>query len=245
MNELYNMIYKRKSIRKFDSSLSVSDEELELIKSQFEKVIPLIPEIKIKFEIVKKSETTAKYGEYALLFYSENKDNYLLNAGYVLEQMDLFMASINIGACWYGMAKPKSDFGSGLDYVIMLVFGKSKETDFRTDFSNCKRKSEAELFSGDFDKEILNLVRYAPSACNSQPWRASFDDNKIKIYRNTKVKSFIPFVNLPYYNSLDMGIFLCYLEIILNKHEYKLERTIINKNEKDSLGWIEIAEYKL
>ena len=61
MNELYNMIYKRKSIRKFDSSLSVSDEELELIKSQFEKVIPLILEIKIKFEIVKKSETTAKY----------------------------------------------------------------------------------------------------------------------------------------------------------------------------------------
>ena len=104
MNDLYNMIFKRKSIRKFDSSLSVSDEELELIKSQFEKVIPLIPEIKIKFEIVKKLETTAKYGEYALLFYSENKDNYLLNAGYVLEQLDLFMASINIGACWYGMA---------------------------------------------------------------------------------------------------------------------------------------------
>lgn len=40
MNELYNMIYKRKSIRKLDSSHSVSDEELELIKSQFEKVIP-------------------------------------------------------------------------------------------------------------------------------------------------------------------------------------------------------------
>ena len=52
MNELYNMIYKRKSIRKYDSSLSVSDEELELIKSQFEKVIPLILEIKIKFEII-------------------------------------------------------------------------------------------------------------------------------------------------------------------------------------------------
>ena len=49
MNELYHMIFKRKSIRKFDSSLSVSDEELELIKSQFEKLIPLITKIKIKF----------------------------------------------------------------------------------------------------------------------------------------------------------------------------------------------------
>ena len=96
MNELYNMIYKRKSIRKFDSNLSVSEGELNAIKNQLENLIHLISDIKTKFIVVKKSETSAKFGEYALLVYSEKKDNYLINAGYMIEQMDLFMASITI-----------------------------------------------------------------------------------------------------------------------------------------------------
>lgn len=244
MKELYKMIYKRKSMRKFDSNLLVSKEELEAIKNQFENIIPLITDIKIKFEIVRKSETTAKFGEYALLLYSEKKENYLVNAGYMLEQIDLFMSSINIGACWYGMAKPKSDFGEGLDYVIMLSFGKSKESDFRQDFTKCKRKKESEVFEGEFDKEVLNLLRYAPSACNSQPWKAIFEDKQIKVYRDSKAKSIIPFVTLSYHNELDMGIFLCFLEIIITEHGYTFERTISDNLQKDKSGMIQIASYK-
>ena len=245
MNELYNMIYKRKSIRKFDSNLSVSDVEMDAIKNQIKNLNPLISDIKTKFEVVKRSETSAKFGEHSLLVYSEKKENYLTNVGYMLEQMDLFMATMNIGACWYGMAKPKVDVGEGLGYIIMLIFGKSKDSDFRQDFSKCKRKSQSEIFKGDFDEKVLDLLRYAPSAMNSQPWKASFENNKITVYRDAKAKSIIPFVTLTYYNSVDMGIFLCFLEILLSENGYKFERSIssdINKNKEEL---IEVANYKI
>src|SRR5690554_4719083 len=140
MKKLYEMIYKRKSIRKFDNQFSLNKEELEKVKNKIENLIPLVDNIKVKFKIVERSITTAKHGEYCLLLYSENKQNYLLNAGYMLEQMDLYLESLNIGVCWNGMAKVKQKQIEGLDYVIMLVFGKSHPNSFRNNVKQFKRK---------------------------------------------------------------------------------------------------------
>lgn len=244
MKELYDAIFKRKSIRKFDETLLLTEEELAAIKQEIDKLIPLVDDIRVSFEIVKRENTTAKRGEYCLLMYSEKKPHYLLNAGYMLEQMDLLLASCDIGVCWYALAKPQKGQVDDLDYVIMLAFGKCQPNNFRTGISEFKRKDREEIWKGEFNSDVIKAVRLAPSACNTQPWRVVSNNNWIKLYRNTKIKSFIPASKLPYYNSIDMGICLCFLEIAMIQKGYKFERMLIDE-ENVSLDLLEIAVYNI
>ncbi len=59
-----------------------------------------------------------------IVFYSETKDNYLANTGYMGEQIDLYLASQNIGALWSGIGKPHNLHRNGLDFVIMITIAK-------------------------------------------------------------------------------------------------------------------------
>jgi len=244
MKELFDIFFKRKSVRKFDKELFLAEEELAEIKQAIERLIPLVDNIKVRLEIVKRADTTAKRGEYCLLMYSEKQPHYLLNAGYMLEQMDLLLASRDIGVCWYALAKTNEAQLDGLDYVIMLAFGKSRPQDFRKAVSEFKRKSRNELWEGDFNADVIEAVRLAPSACNTQPWRIVSAGNSIKVYRNTMVKSFIPANKLPYYNSIDMGIFLCFLEIALIQYDYAFNRTLSTEGGSDK-ELLEIANYNI
>jgi len=244
MIELYDAIFKRKSMRKFDDTIVVTEEELTEINQHTQKLIPLVCDIKVRFEVVKRAKTTAKRGEYCLLMYSENKPHYLLNAGYLLEQMDLFLNAHDIGVCWYGLAKAKETHVSELDYVIMLAFAKSRPQDFRKDISQFKRKNRVEIWQGDFDLDVIEATLLAPSACNTQPWRVVSEGNSIKVYRNTQIKSFIPASKLPFYNSIDMGMCLCFLEIALSQKGYEFYRTLITEGILN-LGLLEIATYNI
>lgn len=231
-------------MRKFDETLFLTEEELVEIKQEIEKLISLVDDIGVKFEIVERASTTAKRGEYCMLMYSEKKPNYLLNAGYLLEQLDLLLASHDIGVCWYALAKAKEIQVDGLDYVIMLAFGKSQSHDFRKEVLEFKRKNREEIWEGDFDSDVIEAVRLAPSACNTQPWRIVSDSNCIKVYRNTMIKSFIPASKLPYYNSIDMGICLCFLETAMIQKGYEFDRTLATE-ENSHLGLIEVATYNI
>lgn len=244
MEELYEMIFKRKSMRKFDESLHISIDELKKIKNQINNLTPLMDDIKVEFKIVDKKETTSKRGEYCLLMYSEQKPLYLLNAGYMLEQIDLFMASLEIGVCWYALAKTKEPKINNLDYVIMLAFGKSKDNDFRRDFSKTNRKKLDEIWNGEHFLNIGEIIRYAPSACNTQPWRVYAHEDCLKVFRTTQIKSFIPASKLPYYNSIDMGIFICFMDVVLTKKGCMYDKNIIKGNYSES-ELVHIATYNL
>jgi nitroreductase len=244
MKEYYESIFRRRSMRKFDSSLHLFEDDLIRIREQTEKLIPLDTGIKVIFELVARGETSAKWGEYCLLMYSEKKPGYLINAGYMLQQMDLWFASQNIGACWYGMAKPESKKLSGLDYVIMLAFGRSTSGDFRTVADDFKRKDISEIWDGEFDPIVKTAVRLSPSACNSQPWRYISRGNSITVYRYTMAKSIMPPVIKPYFNTIDIGISLCHLEAALEHEGYSFTREIFSVAEKED-GLIKIAEYKI
>jgi hypothetical protein len=217
---------------------------MEEIKQRIVNLMPLVEEVKVKFEIVERKETTSKRGEYCLLMYSEQKPLYLLNAGYMLEQIDLFLASLNIGTCWYALAKTKDPTSEGLDYIIMLAFGKSHSEDFRKDFSKTNRKDLDAIWKGEHYLDIGEIVRYAPSACNTQPWRVVSEDNCLRIYRTTQIKSFMPASKLSYYNSIDMGIFICFLDITLNQKGYMYERGLSMEKCNNS-ELIDIASYNI
>lgn len=242
MSELYDTIFMRKSVRRYD--LTLEESTLSAVKRLTEKLVPLIRDINVRIEIVPRTDTTAKFGEYCLLFYSEKKPGYLLNAGYMLEQMDLFLTMRNIGACWYGLAKAKRPKPLGMDYVIMMAFGQSAPKDFRRSVSEFKRMSAKEIWQGDFDPDVKEAVRLTPSACNTQPWRVFSEGSRIRVFRETNIKAFIPTKMLPYFNSVDMGISLFFLETALSEKGYEFYRTL-TPDETSVKGLVKLAEYTL
>ena len=244
MTDLYKMLTKRKSMRKFDEELYIEKEELEDICGKITNLVPLDPDINVHIDVVTRDDTDAKWGEYCLLLYSEEKPRWLENAGYLLEQMDLIFADMDIGSCWLGLAKPNEPEENGLTYAIMLAFGKSRPEDFRDDVSRYRRMTAPEIWTGDFDTSAIEAVRVAPSACNSQPWRIVSEAGKITVFRDMDTEA--PYVGerIKYFNGIDMGICLCCLEIGLDHAGIEYERKLLPEDGKTS-GLSPVAEYAI
>ena len=237
--ELYEMIFKRKSFHLFRNigNEHLTEKELHNIEKEFNKLKPLDDSIKVKIKIVKK-ESVLRGQEYCILFYSEKKDNYLQNVGYLGEQLDLYLVSKNIGSLWFGIGKPDEQQLDGLDFVIMIAIAKVDSPEkFRKDMYKSKRKELSEIWSGDNFLDIANIVRFAPSACNTQPWRVETSNKEIKVYRYRKEgkRGIMPKDKVIYYNQIDIGIFLCFLELCLehNSISYKKELFVEEDHEKE------------
>lgn len=245
MTMLYNEIFKRKSFHFFKEPLPLTDDDLNKLNHFIKNVKPLVDGIKIKIEIVKESETTCKRGgEYCILFYSETKDMYLRNIGYIGEQIDLYLAKENIGALWYGIGKPKELVKDSLSFVIMINISKMPIDKFRKDMFKSKRKPLEETWSG----ETLNvgeIVRFTPSACNTQPWITENNGNLLNIYRYKKPgkRGIMPADKVRYYNKIDMGIYLYMLETCLDHEGYIFEKELFVDNTDDSIEKTLIARY--
>ena len=228
---LYEMIFKRKSFHLFRNigNEKITDNELKDIEEQFVKIKPLVDDIKVKIKIVKDSTTCRRGQEYCILFYSEKKDNYLQNIGYLGEQLDLYLVSKNIGTLWFGIGKVEEKQLDGLDFVIMIAIAKVDSPDkFRKDMYKSKRKELKEIWNGDNYLDIANIVRFTPSACNTQPWIVDSSVNELKIYRYRKEgkRGIMPKDRVIYYNQIDIGIFLCFLELCLENNNIEYERNL-------------------
>lgn len=95
--DYYKQIFKCKSFHIFKDMDTLAGDEIQELKDFITTVKPLKTEIKTEICIVPEKETTCKRGgEFCILFYSERKDEYLRNTGYMGEQIDLYLASQNI-----------------------------------------------------------------------------------------------------------------------------------------------------
>ena len=235
---MYEMIFKRKSFHLFRNigKEHISKEELDEIEHYFSKLKPLVKDIKVKIKIIKK-ESILRGQEYCILFYSEKKDNYLQNIGYMGEQLDLYLVSKNIGTLWFGIGKPDEKELDGLDYVIMIAIAKvDSEDKFRKDMFKSKRKEISEIWSGDNYLDIANIVRFSPSACNTQPWKVIASKDEIKVYRYRKngKRGIMPKDKVIYYNQIDIGIFLCFMDLCLDKENIKYNRELYVEEDSEA-----------
>lgn len=228
--KLYDMIFKRKSFHLFRNigNEHITAEEIKDIEDQFNKFKPLVNDIKVKIRIVKDGVSCKRGQEYCILFYSEKKENYLQNIGYLGEQLDLYLVSKNIGTLWFGIGKVEEKQFEGLDFVIMIAISKVDSPEkFRKDMYKSKRKELDEIWFGDDYLDIANIVRFTPSACNTQPWIVESSVKEIKVYRYRKQgkRGIMPKDMVIYYNQIDIGIFLCFLELCLEnkKIDYDME----------------------
>lgn len=247
---MYPMIFKRKSFHLFRDvgEETISDSELNEIFSAYKSFVPLIPEMKTEIRIVPSSETTCRRGqEYCILLYSEIKENYLANIGYLDQQLDLYLVSKNIGTLWFGIGRTDENSYHGLDYVIMIAIRKISNTSkFRKDMFRSKRKPLNEIWCGQEIAGVTNIVRFAPSACNTQPWLVENSGTSLLVYRIKKhgVRGIMPASSVTYYNRIDIGIFLCFLDICREKADISYEKCLFLDNGAD-LERTLLAEYTL
>ena len=213
---LYQAIYKRKSIRKFDMNV-LPQPTLDEVLSFAVNAKPLADGFKYEFAILGATDVNnllPNRAPHYLCLYSDKKDGYLMNAGYILQQVDLLLSMRGLGCCWLGIAKPNKDFPTkrnGLDYVIMLAFGAPAEPLHRENVSEFRRKSMEEITDISGIEELLEPVRLAPSASNSQAWFFTGKPDGILACRSK-----LNLVKAALYgrmNQIDMGIALYHLEL--------------------------------
>ena len=246
--DLYSMIFKRKSFHIFRDIGIINATELRNIEEAYKTFTPLVSEIKTAIKIVPAEETTCKRGqEYCILLYSEKKENYLQNIGYIGEQLDLYLASLGIGALWFGIGKPDEPTYNGLDFVIMIAIAKMPKDKFRKDMFKSKRKTLQEIWDGEYYQDIGNIVRFTPSACNTQPWKVSAEEKSLTIYRYKKPgkRGIMPADKVAHYNRIDIGIFLCILELSLMENSISFERELFTDTAEDNCEEVLTAKYKL
>jgi nitroreductase len=230
-SQLYNAIFQRKSIRKYDMT-PLSEEILTGIQ-EYVKTLKTLDD-SIQYEVAYldtdqvKNLLPIKAPHYVCL-YSQKKGNYLMNAGFLLQQMDLYLSANHLGSCWLGMAKPSKEVPeqkNGLEFVIMLAFGNSKEPVHREAVSEFKRNKLSEISSLIGLEELLEPARLAPSAVNSQAWYFSGDKAGIIVSRKK-----LNIIKAPLYgkmNQIDIGIALFHLWLSLD-HQNKSVSYDFNK----------------
>lgn len=215
---LENQIYRRKSCRNYADS-KISTEEIE---NYINTIKALNPNINYRYEILNKEAISSKMpwsAPYYIAIYSEKKENYGVNIGFIFQQACLYMQSIDIGSCWVGMGTVKR---KDPEFIILIAFGKSD--DITRDITMFKRKKLSEI--SDIEDERLKPAQYAPSAVNSQPWYFTHDGEELNIYKakHNIIKRKI----LGKWNDIDIGIALSHL-YVANKDTFQFEY----KNKKD------------
>lgn len=244
--DYYKQIFKRKSFHIFRGTETLSEQELLALKEFINTINPLDDSIRTEIEVVKESDTTCKRGaEYCVMFYSEKKDGYLQNIGYIGEQIDLYLSSVNIGALWFGIGKTPAMQKNGLDFVIMIVIAKMPADKFRKDMFKSKRKPIEEIWQGD-TMGIAEIVRFTPSACNTQPWITENNGEVLTVYRYKKPgkRGIMPADKVMYYNRIDIGIYFFMLETCLSYKGYNFTRELFADTSDSNVEKTLVAKYK-
>lgn len=231
-SQLYKAIFHRRSIRKYDMKPLPADT-IEKLQGYASKAKPLDESIRYEFAYLGSAEVKnllpIKAPHYICL-YSEKKGNYLMNAGFLLQQVDLYLSDSNLASCWLGMAKPAKGVPvlmNGLEFVIMLAFGNTTEPIHRANTSEFKRKSLPEISSVAGADALLEPVRLAPSASNTQTWFFSGDLDVITVSR--KKLNFLKAQVYGKMNQIDIGIALFHLWLSLD-HQGKVASYYFDKD---------------
>ena len=231
----YEAIFKRKSIRKYDL-VPLNENILKEILIYLSTLKPMYAEIKTEMKIVSQNEISKLLSIKAphyIVVSSENKEGYLTNVGFMLQQMDLYFSAHGFGSCWAGMAKPTKaiEINTDLEFVIVIAFGMPAEPLYRECVLDFKRKPLEQISNIIEKNELLESARLAPSATNSQPWYFKVDDGAIHTYcvKSNILKAFL----YEKMNKVDMGIAICHLWLTA-KHLGKNVEFLSDRAAKDS-----------
>ena len=92
---------------------------------------------------------------------------------------------------------------------------------------------------------IAEIARFSPSACNTQPWFVKNNRNELAVFRYKAPgkRGIMPARAVKFYNRIDIGIFLCIMEICMAEKNIEAKRELfIDAEDKE---YSEVARYLL
>ena len=248
MEKLLEIIKERKSVRTFDGMIIGEDKRKNI--ENYMKDIPNPFSIPVHFVLLNAKEhglsSPVLTGEELYVAGKVEKKPYAEVAyGYSFERLLLYAWKLGIGSVWIGgtMKREKFENAAGLkDGEMMPCISplgypaekrSLKEKMMRKGVGADTRIQAEKLFfdgtwgtpldSGDM-KDILEMVRWAPSAVNKQPWR---------IIRKDGIYHFYEKKNKGYVNDdtgdmqkIDIGIALCHFCMGLEEKGIQAEITV-------------------
>ncbi len=243
---LYEALLLRKSVRKYRME-PVDAMILDHIMYFSNKVNVYAEGIGVQFVLEENIEENKGIrglnhvkAPYYLLVTSELKEDYLINAGYMAQQVVLYMTALNLGTCYQASLKLNMMTRSGLpyDYVYGIAFGKSDKDIFRAP-EKAKRLPEESLVVykeevSDTMKKIVKGALLSPSYMNAQPWRLVVYNNRIHVFCKKGMLSNV----LSDEKLFDIGVMLanlaqaadeCWMDITFTKSD-----TVISKQFKNN-----------
>ncbi len=218
MKELYEYIFKRKSSRKYLKE-ELSKEEIGDIENFIKNAKHLHEGMDVTYKIVSQTKNLLPIkAPHYLLIYCEEKEGYLENIGFVFQQLDLYLASKEIGSCWLGMAKPSEKADASDNFIIAIGFGKTPYPPYR-EIEGFRRKTIYEISNG--EDERIEAARVAPSAANTQTWFFDAREGKINVFRRklTPIETFM----YSKMSKIDTGIALAHLYIASEHFDMNFE----------------------
>ncbi len=211
---LSDMIPRRRSVRSYLPE-AVDEATLADIRAFMEGLTPLFPEAAPVARIIptKEAALLQKWrNPQFFAFYAPNTDEGLINVGFMYQQLDLYMQSRGLGACWVGLGTPVDTIHrvpEGMKLAVMMAFGHPDDVPERSTDADFKRRRMADVT--DIPDEHLEAVRLAPSATNSQPWSFLHEGGTLHVFREKL--SLLKARTHGRMNLIDMGIALAHLYV--------------------------------
>lgn len=226
---LYDAIFKRRSVRKYAGPLDA--DAMAEVESFARSLKPLHPDIRTEVRVLNDDGVRGPFkvaAPHFLAFYSEAADGYAANAGFMLQQMDLFLSSKGIGSCWQGGPKPAGDAKkvSGLNFVISLAFGRPEEDVHRRSVAEFKRKPMTGITNISGMDNMLEAARLAPSGMNRQSWYFTGNEDVVRVhYARSMITDQM--------NRINAGIALCHLWLAA-LHAGRSAEVVIEPSEREA-----------
>lgn len=239
IQKVHAMIYGRRSVRSYADTVDM-DELAEAVEMGLQGAASLPGHTKPTVQVMNGDGTEdiftgimGRYGKVTapayLVVSARPAGDYLVQTGYVVEQLVLWLAAMGYGTCWIGIPLNTQKIlelcplPEGEKYVILLAVGKpAAGTPLLRDIGGYKRKALAEIIAGEMRPEwkpLLEAARLAPSASNGQPWRFVCDERGICLYGALASGP----IKKKYYhhlNRIDCGIALAHLYLAARQAGY-------------------------
>ncbi len=168
---------------------------LRSIVSFYENIRPLFPGVRTEIGIT--ANTSGRrilrglfgvQAPYYLSIYSQKRDRSDMNAGFIAEQLCLYMLTCGLASCIIGSSSIREmpRIRGDKEFVVLIAFGKP-ESGLTRRPQEAKRLPLRDLcvFKDEPKKwmnQVLEAARLAPSAMNSQPWRFVVVGRRIHIF---------------------------------------------------------------
>lgn len=260
VESITEIIKRRKSVRSYSDKI-ISEDLIEKIENYINNIYnPFNINIRIRLIKKENYDGVVKLGTYGfikgakyfLIAACENKDFSLEALGYTFEKVILYCTSLGLSTVWLGGTFSRSSFKKTInlkeDEILPIVSPIGYESYSKSFLqklinNNGNRKEFSEIFfennfntplNDDLDeiyKDVLEMVRLAPSSMNSQPWRIIKENNDLHIYTNGNGNM----------NKIDIGIALAHIDMYMKEINIDGEfKKVKDKSDKYKyvISWI-------